>query len=137
MDLVCPFDRFIFVADDASSRTSDERRAIRIGPSDGACFDPRRRGLFFCVMALPRRSGQVTVSACTSIGTQYVGELGGPQRDRTARHNCLFGSGRTLRGRLYSRCWKRTWKLRSSAVTMSWSPFPENTTFASSAARSI
>jgi len=53
MDLVCPFDRFIFVADDASSRTSGrERRAIRIGPSDGACFDPRRRGRVFCVIAL-------------------------------------------------------------------------------------
>ena len=85
MDLVCPFDRFIFVADDASSRTSDERRAIRIGPSDGACFDPRQRGLVFFVIArCARRSGQVTVSACTSIGTQYVGELGGPTRLREA-----------------------------------------------------
>ena len=82
MDLVCPFDRFIFVADDASSRTSDERRAIRIGPSDGACFDPRRRGRVFCVIAL---RATVRSSDCFGvyeypIGTQYVGELGGPTR---------------------------------------------------------
>lgn len=135
MDLVCPFDRFIFVADDASSRNADG--VIELGHRTEPASIPGAGAVgFFALLRCARRSGQVTVSACTSIGTQYVGELEAAQRDY-ARHNCLFGSGRTLRGRLYSRCWKRTWKLRSSAVTMSWSPFPENTTFASSAARSI
>lgn len=81
MDLVCPFDRFIFVADDASSRTSDERRAIyELGHRTEPASIPGGAVGFFALLRCARRSGQVTVSACTSIGTQYVGELGGPTR---------------------------------------------------------
>jgi len=88
MDLVCPFDPTIgsFLSPTTHRHelpTNAER--YELGHRTEPASIPGGAVGFFALLRCARRSGQVTVSACTSIGTQYVGELGGPQRGTRTR----------------------------------------------------
>ncbi len=89
MDLVClKFVRSIGSFFSPTTHRHDERRErIELGHRTEPASIPGGAVLVFALLRVARdgpRSGQVTVSACTSIGTQYVGELGGPTRLREA-----------------------------------------------------